>query len=58
MFSLNFNNWSASSELTSKNTLGDYGSKDLLTDRVEYFFLIVPAEQLMDSRQMFGDGLL
>ena len=58
IFSLNFNNWSASSEISQWITLSDNGPKHLLADGVKDFFFIVSAEQLMDSGQMLSDRLL
>ena len=58
IFYLNFNNWSASSELRAEITLGDNGSEDLLTDGVEDFLFIITTQELMDGREVLSDGLL
>lgn len=39
-------------------TLGYYGSKDLLADRIEYFSFVVFSEELVDVRKSVGHWLL
>lgn len=58
IFYLNFNNWSASSELGYEITLSDNCSENLLADGVEDFLFIITTQELMDGGEMFGDGLL